>query len=370
MAKYEGSGIVTDVICTPEDQLWVPTSSPPLNYRLGGGSAYGRIMEIAGFEASGKSLMALDIIRSAQLLGGVGIFVDAEYAFDRAWAKLNGVDLDKCYIYKENIIESISDFTAEISVYYRNQLTENEPIVLVIDSVAALDTVLAMEASELDAKAEMGSRAKAIYKLLRIRNRLWAKLGITVIFINQLRDTINTGFAAKFQPKENTVGGRALKFYASQRIYLEAKKELTSGSKDKKHRYGVEVNLTVKKNKLAIPRSPARFEVIFDPGYGKLGFDRRTGLVDILLKEETLQKQGSRFYFDGEEIATSLPEMETLLDTDAELRAELLAAAKIKTINQIGDILDGMVDNEYPTEGITFDSHMGTQEGDEEDEDE
>lgn len=369
-SKYEGSGVVADIQVDEDQELWVPSSSPVLNYYLGGGAAYGRIIEISGKESSGKSLMCLDFIRSAQAMGGVGIYVDAEFAFSTPWAEANGLDMSKIYLYQENSIELISDFTAEACLYYRSQLTANEPIVLVLDSVAAMDTMAAMSTSEADSKAEMGGRAKALYKLLRLRNRLWAKLGITVIFINQLRDTIATGFAAKFEEKVTTPGGNALKFYASQRIYLEAKKQLVAGSGDRKHRYGVEVLLTVKKNKLSIPKVPTRISVIFDPDYGTLGFDRYTGLEDILIKEATVSRSGNSYMLEEEKIASSLQELISVIKKDKEVRAKLLLSAGIKTVSYMVDLLEDIEENRYPTDGVVFVQQSKSDKEEDEDDDE
>jgi len=367
--KYEGSGVLADIRVEEDEELWVPSSSPVLNYMLGGGAAYGRIMEIAGKESSGKSLMALDFIHSAQSLGGVGIYVDAEMAFSTTWAEKNGLDLDEIFLYQENGIESISDFVAESCLYYRTQLVDNEPIVLVVDSIAALETFAAMNSSEKDAKAEMGGRAKALYKMLRLRNRLWAKLGITVIFINQLRDTIATGFAAKFADKETTPGGNAMKFYASQRIYLEAKKQLTSGSGEKKHRYGVEVLLTMKKNKLAMPKTPRRISVIFDDEYGKLGFDRFEGLAEIVAKEEALEKSGNSFILDGETIATSLSGLQSVLETDKEKRQDILQKAGIMTIPEMRLRLKELDSNRYPADAVKYEVATKSSEDEDEEDD-
>lgn len=367
--KYEGSGVLADIRVEEDEELWVPSSSPALNYYLGGGAAYGRILEISGKESSGKSLMAMDFIRSAQAMGGVGIYVDAEFAFSVPWAEVNSLDLDHLYLYQENAIEAISDFSAEVCIYYRSQLKANEPIVLVIDSIAAMDTMAAMSTSEADSKAEMGGRAKALYKLLRLRNRLWSKLGIAVILINQLRDTIATGFAAKFADKHTTPGGNALKFYASQRVYLEAKKQLTSGSGDKKHRYGVEVLLTVKKNKLSIPKSPSRFQVVFDPDYGSLGFERYANLGQILFQEGVVEKSGNSYSFDGKVIASSLDALQTKIEKDKELRAKLLAEGKIFTVSSMNELLEDIQENRYPAEGVVFVEQSKKAKDSEEDED-
>ena len=364
-SKYAGAGMVDDVMPKWEDILWVPSSSPVVNYYLGGGGAYGRIMEISGKESSGKTLLALDLIASAQKLGGMGIFVDAELAFHRDWAKLNGVDPAKLMVYPENTLELVSDFVAESCYYWRSQLTHNEPIVLVVDSVAALDTQASMSASEVDAKEEMGIRAKKFYKMLRVRNKLWSRLGITVIFINQLRDKINTGFASRFEDKVTTVGGNALKFYASQRLYLEAKKQLTSGSKDNKLRYGVEVSMTMKKNKLAIPKSPGRISVIFDPEHGDLGFDRWEGLDDIVIREGGLEKNGASYSFEGKTVANARSAIIPAFEDDDFLMEDVLYKCRIVTIESMQDRLDDLTENLYPVDGITFATGSGSDEEDE-----
>lgn len=367
-SRYEGSGLGSSNYLESDDQLWVPCTSPLMTYLLGGGAYYGRIIEIAGQESSGKTLLALDFIRNAQELGGVGIFVDAELAFSHSWAELNGVDLDKIYIYEENIIEIISDFTAEAAYLYRSQLTKNEPIVLVIDSVAALDTAAAMQTSEADSKAEMGGRAKAFYKMIRLRNRLWHRLGITVIFINQLRDKINTGYGSQFGDKQTTVGGNALKFFASQRIWLEAKKQLTTGSKDRKRRVGVEVAVQMKKNKVAIPKIPTRVPVIFDPNYDDLGFGGHDKMAGILVQEGIITKVGSTYKFDGEVVATSVAGLEKKLD-DPDFAYEVYSEAKIPTVEIMQERLEDFEnDNRYPITGVDF--NVGGGSADEEDEDE
>jgi len=369
--KYAGSGVLADIRVEENMELWVPCSSPAINHLLGGGIAYGRIIEIAGKEASGKSLMAMDFVRSAQLLGGVGIYVDAEMAFSTSWAEKNGIDLENLYLYPENAIELISDFVAESCLYYRSQLTMNEPIVLVIDSIAVLETLTAMNSSESDSKAEMGGRAKAIYKMLRLRNRLWAKLGITVILINQLRDTIATGFAAKFAEKTTTPGGNALKFYASQRLYLEAKKQLVEKVGGGKHRYGVEVEVTVKKNKLSIPKAPQRISVIFDPGYGVLGFSRYENLAESLLRDEVFTKQGNTFYLNGESVGNGLSQVQHRLETERDFRNQVLEVAKIPTVGSMNKRLDLITENLYPVDTMSFvPQSNSSSEPEEEDDDE
>jgi len=365
--KYEGAGVIADIAVPFEEHLFIPTPSPIVNYQLGGGFMYGRIVEVAGFESSGKTLLAIAAAKVAQELGGVAIFVDAEMAFSESWAEKNGLDLEKTFIYTENTIEDISDFVVEVSIAYRSQLLNNEPILLVVDSIAALDTKEAMMTSAIDAKAEMGIRAKALYRMLRLRNRVWHKLGITVIFINQLRDTISTGFAAKFGDQRTTPGGRAMPFYASQRVYLEVKKMLTMGSKKNKRKIGVEVAFEMKKNKIAIPRITRRIPVIFHPDGGDLGFDKYEGLLDILITEGVVEKEGGQYVFDGEELGSSMGiALETLVD-DPELLSDACVEANIIMAEEMQKRLDDITENRYPVTEDLF-PKKGKEKGDEDEE--
>ena len=188
--KYHGAGLASDITVVPGDSLWIPSRSLYLNYTTGGGLMYGKVMEIFGGESSGKSLVAMDFAYCTQYLGGIVLWNDAEQAFDPVWWVANGLDLSKVVLYSETSIENVSDWAADMAVTWRSKLTHNEPILLVTDSIAALDCDANINSSQSDAKAEMGNRAKAIYKYLRIRNQLFAELGISTIFINQLRDKV------------------------------------------------------------------------------------------------------------------------------------------------------------------------------------
>lgn len=188
--KYAGSGNAMEILVAPEDMLWIPSRFLALNDQWGGGVAYGKIVEIFGEESSGKSLLAFDFAYCTQALGGVVLWADSEFAFMRGWAEQNGIDLTQVELYPEKAIELISDWTMDMGIHYRSKLTNNEPILIVVDSIAALDCIENLNSSQLDAKAEMGNRAKAIDKWLRTRNGSYEQLGITVLLINQLRSKI------------------------------------------------------------------------------------------------------------------------------------------------------------------------------------
>lgn len=166
---------------------------------MGGGIPFGKILEIAGEESSGKSLIAYNFAYACQQLGGHVIWVDAEQSWMNSWAEENGVDPEKVTVINETRIEYIADAVADLALYLRAQLTNNEPILLVLDSIAATDCSDNIDAKMTDAKAEMGGRAKALYKYFRIRNELFYRLGITQVYINQLRTALNVGFG-----KDNT----------------------------------------------------------------------------------------------------------------------------------------------------------------------
>lgn len=179
--------------------LWLPSRFLALNHQFGGGIPFAKILEIIGEQSSGKSLMAYDFAYCAQQLGGFVIWVDAEQSWDNDWAEKQGIDLEKVIVLNSTKIEEISDTLADLAIYYRSQYTHNEPILVVVDSVAAIDCADNIDAKMVDGKSEMGGRAKALYKMLRIRQELFTKLGITQIYINQMRTALNVGFG-----KDNT----------------------------------------------------------------------------------------------------------------------------------------------------------------------
>lgn len=172
---------------------WLPTRCLAFNKITGGGIPFGKILELFGEESSGKTLLAYDFAYCAQYLGGIVLWVDAEQSFTNSWAEANGLDLTKVIVYRDTSIEKISDWIGMQALYWRSQLTHNEPILLVVDSVSALDTDNNIDSEMNNASADMGNRAKAIYKYFRIRNETLYSLGITQIYINQLRKNLKAG---------------------------------------------------------------------------------------------------------------------------------------------------------------------------------
>lgn len=343
MLKRYGAGY-GNIICLPkENTLWLPSRIPALNYHLGGGIMYGRILELFGEESTGKSLMAIDFGVVAQSLGGLVIWADAEGTFDGIWAQKNGLDLSKVLIMpEENSVEIISDFIADMSVTARSKLTNNEPIVLIVDSIAALDTIENIESSQEDSKAEMGGRASAIYKLLRRRNKLLTKYGICTICINQLRQKVG---ASKWEDPDTTPGGQAMRFYAAQRLGLYRGKTLKD-SKDK--RYGQVVYVRTKKNKLAPPKDNIQLQVNFREHNGMLGYHRYTALADTLLDLGVVKRKQARWYFKEKQIAHGDEKMTLTLTEDDDLRQKLLKRSGINTVSKTRAQLESISKNLYP----------------------
>ena len=172
---------------------WLPSRFLAFNYQLGGGIPFGKILELFGEESSGKSAAALSFASVTTDLGGIVLWADAEQAFTNDWAIKNNIDLSRVVIFRETAVESISDWAADMAIYYRSILVNNEPILLVVDSTAALDCMENINSKMVDSKADMGNRAKAIYKMFRIRSELFYRLGISQIYINQLRKNLGAG---------------------------------------------------------------------------------------------------------------------------------------------------------------------------------
>ena len=341
---------------TQESGLWLPSTFFALNYQWGGGIPFGKIVEIAGEESSGKSLIAYNFAYSCQQLGGHVIWVDAEQSWMNSWAEANGVDPNQVTVVNDTRIEYISDIVADLAIYYRSQLVNNEPILLVVDSVAAMDCSDNIDAKMVEGKAEMGGRAKALYKYFRIRNELFYRLGVTQIYINQLRTALNVGFG---KDNTTTTGGAALKFWASIRAAFYAGKAITVKHKGKDRRAGKQVTLRVLKNKVAPPRPTiSKCPVYFNPNFNDVGFSRCFGLEDVLVENDIIEKSSGGVYkYKGETLCRGEEKFQALLEDDDELRRKLLRKAGINTIGSTRKRLESLSTNFFPVDGVEYESY-------------
>lgn len=353
--KY--GGMIVRASDTKDAKLWLPSTFFALNYTLGGGIPYGKVAEIAGEESSGKSLIAYNFAYSCQQLGGHVIWVDAEQSWMNSWAEANGVDPNGVTVIQDTRIEYVSDVVADLAIYWRSQLVNNEPILLVVDSIAAMDCADNIDSKMADGKAEMGGRAKALYKYFRIRSELFAKLGVTQIYINQLRTALNVGFG---KDNTTTTGGAALKFYASIRMAFYAGKSITVKSKGKERKAGKLVTIRILKNKVAPPKPTiSKTPVYFNPKYHEVGFDRYYGLEDALLDCDVIEKSSGGVYkYKGETLCRGEDNFHKLMEEDGELRKKLLKSAGINTIGSTKKKTSKLSENYYPVDGdIEYESY-------------
>ncbi len=350
--KY-GSKSASDISLSGDKFLWLPSASTALNFQLGGGIPYGRILEIFGTESSGKSLVAYDYAFATQALGGKVLWVDAENVWTNEWAEKNSIDPSEVELINEISIESIADWIAEVCTYYRSQLVNNEPILLVVDSLAALDTEENLNTTQLDAKAEMGNRAKAVYTMLRRRNPLLTKLGVCSIFINQIRDKVG---ASNYEDPNTTVGGKAMQFYASLRLaFFGGKAVKAKKSKGVEIIIGKEVSVRIKKNKVAPPRASYKSEIYFTDDTGKsIGLSPTLGLYDMLLASGHIHKKGGshKLYLLDEEESFCLGErgFYKYISNEDNLNNLVDSIPQLNTIDKFQEKLDSIDQNLFPIE--------------------
>lgn len=336
---------------------WLPTRFLAFNKVTGGGCPFGKIIELFGEESSGKSLMAYDFAYCCQYLGGMVLWVDAEQSFTNSWAEKNGLDLNKIVVYRSTSIEAISDWVANMALYWRNQLTHNEPILLVLDSISALDTDINLNSEMLNASADMGNRAKAIYKYFRIRNEMLYSLGITQVYINQLRKNLKAGM---FENPDTTPGGKALAFYASIRIGMYGGKQITKKIKGKERKIGRVTSIRTIKNKVATPGPTLKGTPLYNNAkyVDSIGFDRLHFLDEILIEEEIIEKSKSGTYsFKGKTLCRGAEKFADLLKEDDNLRRKLIRKAGINTLGSTKKLLESISENLYPIDGINSDEY-------------
>ena len=281
---------------------FIPSGSIALDIALGvGGYPRGRVIEIFGPEASGKTTLAIHAIAEAQKAGGIAAFIDAEHAFDRLYAKKLGVDV-------EDLLISQPD-DGEQALEIADHLIRSGAIdIIVIDSVAALTPRAEIEGEMGDSK--MGLQARLMSQALRKLTANINKTNTCCMFINQLREKIGVMFGNP----ETTTGGNALKFYATVRIDIRRITQIKEGEQI----LGNRARVKIVKNKLAPPFRKAEFDIVYGQGISRTG-----EIIDLGVEHEIIKKSGSWFSYGDTKLGQGRDSVKALLADNPELADEL-----------------------------------------------
>jgi len=303
LEKSYGKGVVMKLgDKVVEDIEAIPTGSIGLDLALGiGGYPRGRVVEIYGPESSGKTTLAIHAIAEVQKQGGIAAFIDAEHAFDAAYAKNLGVDVDNLYISQPD--------NGEQALEIADHLISSGAIdLVVIDSVAALTPKAEIEGEMGDSK--MGLHARLMSQALRKLTATISKTKCTVIFINQLRMKIGVMFGNP----ETTTGGNALKFYASIRLDIRRIGAIKNGEDI----IGNRTRVKVVKNKVAPPFRKVEFDIMFGEGISRSG-----EVLDKAVDLDIVKKAGSWFSYEDTKLGQGRDAVKQMIADNPELSEEI-----------------------------------------------
>jgi len=287
----------------------ISTGSLSLDLALGiGGLPKGRVTEIYGPEASGKTTLALQVVAEAQKTGGICGFIDAEHALDPVYAKKLGVKTEELLISQPD--------TGEQALEIADTLIKSGSVsVLVIDSVAALTPRAELEGEMGD--HHVGLQSRLMSQALRKLTSSISKTNTMVIFINQIRMKIGVMFGNP----ETTSGGNALKFYSSVRIDIRR----IGAIKDKEQIIGNSTRVKVVKNKVSPPFKVVEFDLMYGKGISKSG-----ELIDLGSKADVVEKSGAWYAYKGEKIGQGRENAKIYLEQNPTVAAEIEMAIRTK----------------------------------------
>ncbi len=282
----------------------IPTGSLALDVATGiGGIPRGRITEVFGAEASGKTTLALHMVAEAQKLGGVAAYIDAEHALDVNYARKLGVNVDELLISQPD--------TGEQALEIAEVLARSGAVdIIVVDSVAALVPKAELE-GEMD-EQQVGLQARLMSKAMRKLTAAISKTNTAVIFINQTRMKI--GMMSFGGPQETTPGGMALKFFATMRMEIRRIQSIKEGQDT----LGNRVKVKIVKNKLAPPFKEAEFDIYFGEG-----ISREAELIDLGLAFNLIERSGAWYSYKGERLGQGKENVRKLLKENKDIADEL-----------------------------------------------
>jgi recombination protein RecA len=306
--KQFGKGSIMKLGANPADTVdAIPSGSLALDLALGiGGYPRGRVVEIYGPEASGKTTLTLHAVAAVQRAGGTAAFIDAEHALDSQWARICGVNIDELLISQPDNGEQALEITDTL-------VRSGAVDLVVIDSVAALVPRAEIEGEMGD--AHMGLQARLMSQALRKLTGSISKTKTTVMFINQLREKVGVVFGNP----ETTSGGKALKFYASIRLDIRPIEPIKNGTEI----IGRRVRVKVVKNKVSPPFRIAELEILAAEGISREG-----GLLDMGVTTGVLDKSGAWINYGKARIGQGREAAKQFLREHADVASEIEAKVR------------------------------------------
>jgi len=301
--KQHGKGTIMRLGDSPIRQIDViSTGSIMVDYALGvSGLPRGRVTEIFGPEASGKTTLALQTIAEAQKAGGYAAFIDAEHAFDPKYAKNLGINTDELLVSQPDSGEQALEITETL-------IRSGALDVIVVDSVAALVPRAELEGEMGD--SHMGLQARLMSQALRKITGIVSKTRTACIFINQIREKIGVMFGNP----ETTTGGRALKFYSSVRVDIRRIGSIKKGDDV----LGNRTKVKIVKNKVAPPFKVVEFNILYGKGISKI-----SEILDLAVEYDIIEKRGSWYRYDGDPIGQGTDAAIQFLEEDPKLTASI-----------------------------------------------
>lgn len=301
--KQHGKGTVMRLGDSANDDIaTISTGSIMVDYALGvNGIPRGRVTEIYGPEASGKTTLAMQVVAQAQKAGGYAAFIDAEHAFDPKYARALGINTDELLVSQPDSGEQALEITETL-------IRSGALDVIVVDSVAALVPRAELEGEMGD--SHMGLQARLMSQALRKITGIVSKSRTSCIFINQVREKIGVMFGNP----ETTTGGRALKFYSSVRIDIRRIGSIKKGDEV----LGNRTKVKIVKNKVAPPFKQVEFNIL----YGK-GISRVSEILDLAVEYDIIEKRGSWYRYEGEPIGQGTDAAIQFLEEDEKLSANI-----------------------------------------------